>query len=117
MKELTISTVDWRKYLDVNVNPRAKNFLDSRGDDVLWQITSNIHNCIRDDKDELVMMIHENAPYAIKITKSDFEEVKNLTIKWFEKKEQYEKCGEIVSKFNRIPQTKIEKKRTNKNLI
>ena len=37
------STVDWRKYLDINTNPRAKSFLESRGNDVLWQLASNVH--------------------------------------------------------------------------
>ena len=104
MKTKAVNTVHWRKYLDVNENPRVKNFLDSRGDDVLWQITSNIHNCISEGKEELNMLIHENAPYAIKIEKKDFDEVKNLTIKWFEQKEEYEKCGEIVSMFKKIKQ-------------
>ena len=50
------STVKWRKYLDVNTNPRAKSFLESRGDDVLWQIASNIHQSATKKKSKELFM-------------------------------------------------------------
>ena len=96
MKELTISTVDWRKYLDINTNPRAKNFLESRGDDVLWQISQNIQRANRKNKESLVMVVHENAPNAILIEKKDYNHVLDLSLKWFESKEYYERCSGIV---------------------
>jgi len=116
MKELTISTVDWRKYLDVNTNPRAKRFLDSRGDDVLWQIAQNLH---KNNNSRLVMLVHENAPSGIEIKSKDYNEVFDLCIKYFESKEQYERCQKILEFKNDIgnPHIKASKKELNKNLI
>jgi len=116
MKELTISTVNWRKYLDVNVNPRAKRFLDSRGDDVLWQIAQNLH---KNNNSRLVMMVHENAPSGIEIKRKDYNEVFDLCIKYFESKEQYERCQQILEFKNDTDKTHIitPKKELNKNLI
>lgn len=95
MKSKVVNTIHWRKYLDVNENPRAKTFLDSRGDDVMWQLGSNIQRAARLNKAELNMLIHENAPYAIKIKNSDYKEVMQMCLKWFETKEEYEKCSEV----------------------
>jgi hypothetical protein len=89
------STVNWRKYLDVNTNPRAENFLKAKGDDVLWQISQNIQRMIRKDLPELVLLVHPNAGGVIKITKSEYKEVLELCLDWFEVKENYSKCGEI----------------------
>lgn len=91
-----MSTVNWAKYLDDSTNPRVKSFLEHRGDDVLWQIAQNIQRCNRRDKEKLVMVIHENAPNAILIEKKDYLKVLELCLNWFEKKEYYERCAEIV---------------------
>lgn len=96
MKNVTLSTIHWQKYLDETKNPRVKNFLKYRGDDVMWQISQNIHRNGTNGIERLVMVIHENAPYAIDIPKKDYNEVLNLAIKYFEQKESYEKCSEIV---------------------
>jgi len=121
MKEVTISTVHWSKYLDVSKNPRVKNFLKYRGDDVLWQVAQNVHksgNGGKYDKDRLVMIIHENAPYAINIPRKEYDDVLNLALNYFESKEQYEKCSEIV-KFKRNIKNKVHsnKQKLVKNLI
>ena len=63
------STVSWRKYLDVDVNLRAKAFLDSRGDDVLWQISTQIHKAANHNLNEVVFLVHPNVGSVIKITK------------------------------------------------
>lgn len=99
-----VSTVDWRKYLDVNVNPRAKTFLESRGADVLWQIASNIDNSITGTKStkRLIMSVHPNAPSAILINFEDYKDVLELCLNWFEKKEQYEVCQKILNIKNRL---------------
>lgn len=89
------STVNWRKYLDVNTNPRAKAFLDSRGDDVLWQIAANIHQTTVSNSDELVLLVHPNAGAVIKINKKEYKEVLNLCLDWFVNKEDYGKCSKI----------------------
>lgn len=95
--EKTLPTVHWKKYLDINNgNPQVKKFLESRGDDVLWQIAQNIQRCNRRGKDSLVMVIHENAPAAILIERSDYQNVLDLSLSWFEHKEYYERCKEIL---------------------
>jgi len=116
MKDITISTVDWRKYLDVNVNPRAKRFLDARGNDVLWQIAQNLH---KNNNSRLVMLVHENAPSGIEIKSKDYNEVFDLCIKYFESKEQYEKCQKILEFKNYLSKSNINtpKRELNKNLI
>lgn len=95
-RERAYSTVSWRKYLDVDTNPRVKSFLDSRGDDVLWQISSNIHQAaVKKGLSELILMVHPNAGAVIKIDSSEYMEVLKLCLKWFEKKEEYSKCSRI----------------------
>lgn len=90
------STVNWRKYLDVKTNPRAKTFLESRGDDVLWQLSSNIHQAaVKKGLSELVLLVHPNAGAVIKIDSSEYVEVLNLCLDWFEIKEEYTKCSRI----------------------
>ena len=74
-----LATVSWRKYL-LPRNQRVKNFLESRGEDVFWQICQNIHEAYRDGKKELVIMIHPNLSYAIHIPKKDFVTVLNTAI-------------------------------------
>ena len=68
-----LNTVHWKKYLDINNgNPQVARFLESRGDDVFWQIAQNVYksgNGGKYKKDQLVMVIHENAPNAILIKK------------------------------------------------
>jgi hypothetical protein len=99
MKEVTVSTIHWSKYLDVTKNPRVKNFLKYRGDDVMWQVALNVHKSGRggkNDRERLVMIVHENAPYAIHIPESEYLDVLDLTIRYFQDKEEYEKCATIV---------------------
>jgi hypothetical protein len=121
MKEMTINTIHWSKYLDETKNPRVKNFLKHRGDDVMWQVAQNVHksgNGGKHDKDRLVMLIHENAPYAINIPRSEYDTVLDLSLKYFEKKEDYEKCAEIVTfKKNIKNKPYSNKQKPIKNLI
>lgn len=96
---MTIQTIHWSKYLDSSTNPRVKNFLKYRGDDVLWQVALNVHKSGKDGdhkKEKLVMIIHENAPYAIHIPQNEYVDVLDLAIKYFQDKEEYEKCAIIV---------------------
>lgn len=116
MKEQTVSTVHWSKYLDESVNPRVKGFLKSRGDDVMWQVSQNIKRAKKRELDRLVIMVHENAPYAIRIPKEEYQEVLDLTLKYFEKKENYELCAKIVEFKNYTPENdnSLTKKETKK---
>lgn len=99
MKNITLQTIHWSKYLDERKNPRVKNFLKHRGDDVMWQVALNVHksgNGGKHDKDRLVMLVHENAPYAINIPRKEYGDVLDLALNYFQDKEQYEKCAEIL---------------------
>lgn len=113
-----LNTVHWKKYLDVNNgNPQVERFLESRGDDVLWQIAQNVHksgNGGKHKKDRLVMAIHENAPNAILIEKKDYLNVLDLCLNWFEKKEHYERCAEIVTFQNNV-KSKLQSKSIQKD--
>ena len=112
MKELTINTIHWSKYLDPTKNPRVKNFLKYRGDDVMWQVALNVHksgNGGKHSKDRLVMVIHENAPYAILIPSNEYTKVLDLAIKYFQDKEEYEKCADIVKFKQDILQKRVIK--------
>ena len=115
------STVNWRKYLDVKTNPRAKAFLESRGDDVLWQISSNIYRAaVRKGLKEIVLLVHPNAGAVIKIDKSEYEELLDLCLKWFETREQYDRCSEIqfyISEVNRVKQKPKVLKKHKENII
>ena len=109
------STVNWRKYLDVKTNPRAQSFLESRGDDVLWQISSNIHQSIfKKGMDELVLLIHPNAGAVIKIDKKEYKEVLNLALSWFVFREDYKKCSTIKSFIGDLEKQNISIKRERK---
>lgn len=117
--EKSLPTVDWKKYLDINNgNPQVKKFLESRGDDVLWQIAQNIQRCNRRGKGSLVMVIHENAPAAILIERKDYQNVLDLSLSWFESREQYERCKEILDYKNFMKNnTELPKKKLKPNLI
>jgi len=90
------STVNWRKYLDVKTNPRAKSFLESRGDDVLWQIAQNIYrDKTRRKENQVILLVHPNAGAVIRIKEDEYEEVLNLCLNWFLAKENYKRCSKI----------------------
>lgn len=121
MRTRTFTTVDWKKYL-VPTNPFVENFLEKNGDDVLWQISQNIHNCILDNKDNLGFVVHVNAASVVMIEKHDFEEVLDYCNDWFVKKEQYERCAQIQIfksdlKNNMTRKKHLERKKQQKNLI
>lgn len=121
MKNITLQTIHWSKYLDERKNPRVKNFLKHRGDDVMWQVALNVHKSGKEGKytkDRLVMLVHENAPYAINIPESEYLDVLDISLKYFQDKEEYEKCSEIV-KFKENIKSYRNKLRENslKNLI
>lgn len=121
MKNITLQTIHWSKYLDERKNPRVKNFLKHRGDDVMWQVAINVFksgNGGKYAKDRLVMLVHENAPYAINIPESEYIDVLDLTLKYFQDKEQYEKCAKILEfKNSVINKTNINNKKTSKKFI
>lgn len=88
----TYTTVEWRKYLIEAGNPRIKKFLDSRGKDVFNQVCSTINEAVIQNRDKVLMVVHPNSAGAIVIPREDFEEVYEISLAWFEKKEMYEEC-------------------------
>ena len=92
---MAYSTVNWRRYLDITKNPRAQSFLNSRGDEVLWQIAGTVHKAAKTKQKEVVLLIHPNAGAVIRIPYTEYDEMLELCLKWFEKQEDYEKCTDI----------------------
>lgn len=117
MKVRTYSTVDWRKYLVEEYNPRVKNFLESRGEEVFQQITSNIDSAVKKQKSKIVLLIHPNAGNIIVIEKKDFKKVYNLALEWFLKKEKYEMCSIIKGYMENMKTPKRRIKIPTKTLI
>ena len=89
------STVNWRRYLDVKTNPRAKTFLQHNGDEVLWQIAGTVHKAAKKKLPEVVLLIHPNAGAVIRIPKDEYDEMLQLCLNWFVHREDYEKCTDI----------------------
>ena len=70
MRVRTYSTVDWRKYLVEDYNPRVKNFLESRGESVFQQISTNINSAVMRGKPQVVLLVHPNVGNIIVIKKT-----------------------------------------------
>lgn len=120
MRTRAFTTVGWEKYL-VPTNPFVQNFLNKNGDDVLWQVTQNIHNAILDGKDSIGIIVHVNTPSVVMIEKKDYITVLDYCNDWFVKKEMYEKCSLIQSYKsdfkNKTSRTELIESRKQKNLI
>jgi hypothetical protein len=86
----------------------------------MWQVAQNVHksgNGGKYDKDRLVMLIHENAPYAINISRDDYQQVLDLALKYFQDKEEYEKCAQIMRFKDDIKNKPHSKHNNNKETI
>jgi len=95
----------WRDFLDSDINPRAEQFLETRGYDVLHQITSNIHNAIKPDWQELSILVHPNSTSIMSIKKDEFKEVLEFCMKWFIENEHYESCQLVLDAQKRLGYT------------
>ena len=111
MMARTYTTVDWRKYLIEGSNPRIKKFLDSRGQAVFNQVASTINEAVLQNREKVVMIVHPNSAGAIVIQKEDFEEVYDIALSWFVKKELYEECS-LVQKYK----TELNKKTSRRKI-
>ena len=114
-----ISTVHWSKYLDWENKPHLKRFVESRGNDVFWQVAIHSKKAYLSDKKSLNMIVHENAPAAIRIEFDEYFDVLKLCMKWFLSKEDYEKCHKIQTFINQMlsKKNKTTKKEKVVNLI
>jgi hypothetical protein len=121
MMARTYTTVEWRKYLIEAGNPRIKKFLDSRGKDVFNQVCSTLNEAVIQNRDKVLMVVHPNSAGAIIIPRDDFEEVYDIALSWFEKKEMYEECA-LIQKYkleilNKITRKKLDESKKHRNLI
>jgi len=117
MRVRTYSTVDWRKYLVEDYNPRVKNFLESRGESVFQQISTNVNSAVMRGKSQIVLLVHPNVGNIIVIEKKDFKKVLQLSLDWFLKKEKYEMCSTIKGYLDNLKTPKRRVRKTNKTLI
>lgn len=116
MKTRLLNTVNWRRYLDENENPRAAVFLESRGYEVLKQIAGNINRAVSRNQNKLVIVVHPNVGNAIVIQRNEYAEFFELALNWFKKNEHYEMCHEIQKYQSNLEKPSIKKQRLTKTL-
>lgn len=109
MRTRTFTTVGWEKYL-IPDNPFVRNFLDKNGDEVLWQISQNIHNAILDNKESIAFVVHVNVGSIVVIERKDYLQVLDYCNDWFVEREHYEKCAKI-QEFKKSLKASFDKKR------
>jgi hypothetical protein len=87
--------VSWERYLLETDEPRVNNFLESRGNEVFFQISTAINDAVTNNRESVVILIHPNIQNVIEIFKKDFIVVLNRANEWFVSKEKYEVCSLI----------------------
>ena len=118
MQRRAFTTIDWRKYLDSNQNPRVERFLETRGYDVMHQISTSIHTAAREGKSEVAILVHPHASAVSLVPKEDYIDALNHCMKWFETNEEYEMCARIVKfKDDVLMYNAPRRKRVHKKLI
>jgi len=90
-------TVSWERYLLPTDEPRIIKFLESRGNEVFFQISTAINDAVTNNRESIVLLIHPNIQNVIEIKKKDFIIVLNRANQWFVSKEKYEVCSIISS--------------------
>jgi len=93
-------TVSWKRYLLNDDEPRVKKFLESRGNEVFYQISIAINAAVVSNKDSIVLLIHPNMKNVIRIKKEEFITVLDRANEWFVSKENYEVCS-VISGFKK----------------
>ena len=119
MNTQLLNTVDWRKYLiEDDDNPRIKRFLESRGTSIFTELTRGINSANKNGRNKIVVVVHPNAGNAILIKESEFMEVYDIAIKYFEKNENYEGCSEVKkNKSTFIKRNSKNRRQRHKNLL
>ena len=119
MNTQLLNTVDLRKYLiEDDDNPRIKRFLESRGTSIFTELTRGINSANKNGRNKIVVVVHPNAGNAILIKESEFMEVYDIAIKYFEKNENYEGCSEVSKyKSNFIKRNSKKRLQNHKNLL
>lgn len=93
---LIFGKVNWKYYLDPSVNKNANNFLKISGKEVLTQLHNNIKKCIKNNNNQLEILLHPNVSSVTLIKKSEFKDVLSFILDWFMKIEEYELCTDVI---------------------
>ena len=106
-------TVSWERYLLPTDEPRVIKFLESRGNEVFYQISTAINDAVLSNRKSIVLLIHPNIKNVIEIKKKDFITVLDRANEWFISKEKYEVCSvisgykqNVLNKTSKIKSTK-----------
>jgi len=108
-------TVSWKRYLLETKSPRINKFLESRGNEVFYQVSQAINQASIRGEHSVVLLIHPNIKNIIEIKKKDFITVLTRASSWFEKKEKYEICS-IIKSYRENVLNKNPKIKTNKRI-
>jgi len=108
-------TVSWKKYLLETDEPRVIKFLESRGNEVFYQIAAAINEGVLSNRKSIVLLIHPNIKNVIEIKKKDFITVLDRANDWFISKEKYEVCS-IISGYKENVLRKSSKIKSNKRI-
>jgi hypothetical protein len=119
MKSRAFTTIDWKRYLQPSNDKRVERFLETRGFDVMNQVSQNIHNAGLKGWDEVAILVHPNASAISLVPKKDYIEALDNCLEWFKQREEYEMCAKIVGYKTDILEKKKpqRKKRETKKLI
>lgn len=99
------SKVGWRKYLDPTDRPRVKHFIDVNGTVVFNQVVECIKNASIDNQSEIMLLVHPNVSAVVVIEENDYDEVLTHCLHYFQSKEKYEECSNIVKLKKEIKKT------------
>ena len=99
-------TVSWERYLLKTDEPRILRFLESRGNEVFYQISTAINQAALNNKESIVLLIHPNIKNVIEIKKKDYMKVLNRANEWFVSKEKYEVCS-VISGYKAVSYTHL----------
>lgn len=101
-------TVSWKRFLDEKVNPKVNEFLDSAGVDVLTQIIEIVEKASKRNQEEVAVLLYPTASAIALIKREEYEEVLEICLRWFEKKEYYEQCADIQKVTERVRKNNLK---------
>jgi hypothetical protein len=104
-KRKLYSKVGWRKYLDPTGRPRVKRFIETNGNVVFNQVVECIKNASIDNQSEIMVLVHPNVSAVVVIEENDYDEVLTHCLQYFQSKEKYEECGNIIKLKKEIKKT------------
>ena len=108
-------TVSWKRYLLETDEPRVIKFLESRGNEVFYQISAAINEAVLSNRKSIVLLIHPNIKNVIEIKKKDFITVLDRANEWFISKEKYEVCS-VINGYRENVLNKSSKIKSNKRI-